>query len=833
MKWTRAQLEGITADGGSLLVSAAAGSGKTAVLAARCVHMVCQAKEPCDVDELLVMTFTESAAAEMRERIGRALREFRGEEGRLRRQLALLEHAQISTVHSFCARLLRQNFNVAGVDPAFAVMDDDESKLLKRETAERIFEQHYENDPNGAFHGLVSDYGNGDDDWLMKRVIWTHDTLNSLVHPDRWISECRGMLREAGSLPLNQSQLGKELLREIEKELTRMEERCRATQGAVKELGLARYAERLGEFGQIIGTWRRLGLDELRDEVLSLTLDRAPVEKGANRLTGKKMLDEVAESLKEKGALYRWVRFTEKERIDGQASTLAAAEIFLDLVGEFGREYAEAKEEINALDFSDLERKALGILIGEDGGPSDVARMLHGQFKHVLVDEYQDINEIQGAILGAVSRECLAEGVAASPARGRAVGNLFTVGDVKQSIFRFRLAEPERFLERNEAFRKRGAIGRVIDLRENFRSRGPLLGAINETFRRLMTREAAEIEYDRTHELSAGAEFGEPGELREQTFNGAPIELHLLPAKTGEEPATRDEETEEMERGEIEALLLARRIRQIVGADGGEGMCVFENGRARRAKYGDIVILLRSMKFQADAYASILRREGVPVHSDGGRGFFDATEVRDIVALLRVLDNQRQDIPLAAVLRSPIANLPEAEESLARIRLAAAGAEKTPSPALPRDSEYRVAGEGEKAVGDHDSEYRGTGEGEKAVARPDSERRVAEGGEKPRDVPFHEAVRKYAESGNDELAAKLRDFLAVLNDWRRRARRQPLAELLWHIYDSTGYLAFCAGLEDGKQRVANLMHLHQRAGQFGTFARQGLHRFMRFLEALK
>jgi ATP-dependent helicase/nuclease subunit A len=397
----------------------------------------------------------------------------------------------------------------------------------------------------------------------------------------------------------------------------------------------------------------------------------------------------------------------------------------------------------------------------------------------VLVDEYQDINKIQDAILGFVSTECLRD------RRNAPASNLFSVGDVKQSIYGFRLAEPERFLERQRRFREAGqTLGTVIDLQANFRSRGPLLEVLNALFERLMVEEAADITYDASHHLRPGADY--PAGTAEY-FSGAPLELHLLPARpdfSEVEPADGDADSSDpsdLDRTDIEAAFIAGRIRQLLGADGRARMNVIEKldgaMRPRPIEYRDIVILLRSLKFKADQFVDVLRRSGIPLHSSAGTGYFQSMEVRDMLALLNLLDNQRQDIPMAAVLRSPLSGIASTDDALARIHLA-----------------YRDA-------------------------------------DPP--VPFHQAVVRYAAEQHDELAAALDDFLGHLRVWRELAHRRPLAEVIWTILDRTGYLAYCSGLPDGEQRCANLLHLHERARQFGTFQRQGLYRFMRFLDSLQ
>jgi ATP-dependent helicase/nuclease subunit A len=333
--------------------------------------------------------------------------------------------------------------------------------------------------------------------------------------------------------------------------------------------------------------------------------------------------------------------------------------------------------------------------------------------------------------------------------------------------------------------------GEVIDLQANFRSRAPLLAAVNAVFERLMTADAADITYDASHRLHPGRTFPESNN-GVCTFRGAPIELHLLPKKLDAGPADddagpddacdADDDPSDLDRAEREALLVAHRIRQMMGLDGGAPTCVAETGPDgatgyRPMRFGDVVILLRSMKHKADEYAEVLEAAGIPVHSESSSGYFESMEVRDLLSLLALLDNQRQDVPLAAVLRSPIAGLERAEDRLALIRVA-----------------YPPGKEG---------------------------------------LPFHEAARRYAAERDDELARWLQAFFAKLAGWRALAQRRPLADLIGAVYDDTGYLAYVGGLHNGRQRVANLLYLRERAAQFGSFHRQGLSRFLQFLESLR
>ncbi len=869
-RWTPEQWTGISTVGVSLLVSAAAGSGKTAVLAERCAHLVCDAADPCNIDQLLVVTFTDSAAAEMKSRIHRAMqkRSSTSPTPHLARQLALVEHANVSTVHSFCARVLRQNFNLLGLDPAFVVMDPDEASLIRAEIVRELFEDRYESDshsqsnrhpqsdsnaqpesreehsaspsrdekanpktPPTNFHRLIDNYGNGNDARLMEQVISTHQLLCSLVDPQAWIDHARRATREAVDLPLEKSELGQKLLDLIRESLDQLHARAVSAAAELAGMGksFAAYLSQVRERIWDIDHWRHLlvtdGLDSVVSEVHDFWEDVGRKPNVRNDTFGKDRASRLYDSVKDEitdGLLSELLTFTPAQWRQGMANVAPHAEAFLSLVSEFSQRYSAAKQAARALDFADLERLTLEVLKqpGEGLQPSEVARGFHHQFRHVLVDEYQDINEIQDAILTLVSRECIADErrllrTGAAPQARKLHPNLFCVGDVKQSIFRFRLAEPQRFLDRQARFRQSSqSIGQVIDLRENFRSRGPLLEAINAVFARLMTRQAVQIEYDDSHRLRPGRIF--PPAPAGACFHGAPIELHLLPARLGGQEAEEDgnaiSTNPDLDRTDYEAILVARRIRAMMGLDGAPPMCVMKPDATgtlspRPIEFGDIVILLRSMQFKADAFADVLRGHGIPVHSDGGAGFFNATEIRDILCLLQVLDNQQQDIPLAAVLRSPLAAIPDADDALARIRL-----------------KYR---------GDDSAAGRGGGIAGVSVAVDEVSAAGASAQKSSDPIPFHEAVRRYAAEQNDELAARLKDFLAELADYRDQANKRPVAELLWHIYDQTGYLAYCAGLEDGAQRVANLTELHERAGQFGSFLRQGLYRFLRFLEKLR
>ena len=772
--WTAQQKSAISFSGGSLLVSAAAGSGKTSVLAERCAHLVCDAASPCDIDELLVVTFTEKAAGEMRSRIAQALRERqeRGPTARLARQIALIDHAQISTLHAFCVRLLRENFQLAGLDPGFRVMDADEAALLRRDVARDLFERRYD-DQSQRFSRMVDGYGNGNDRPLLEQLLHVHGLLTSVVNPAEWMELSRRRMKDVLAKPLEKTFLGHELIRSIARGIAALQSQCTEAMETTRRLGCGEYASYLSGVLGALGEWRvtleARGIDALAEQTREVKFGK--LSRISSGRPGKELAMGLVDAVRKAIAKAPWrqaLRYSSAQWREGMTRVLPFAELFFELVEQFTAEYAQAKRALRSLDFADLERLSLQLLM--DGGPaapSSAARSQHRRFAHVLVDEYQDINEVQDTILTLVSRECLAR---------KMPTNLFCVGDVKQSIYRFRLAEPRRFLERHATYREPGRHGRVIDLQANFRSRRPLLDALNHVFRALMCQDAVDIEYDRSHELVGGREFPADGE---NAFPGAPIDLHLLPrlgvGGEAEEPPEEAEETgKEPDRAEREAILVAREIRRMLGLDGTPPRRVADGAAMRPIECRDIVVLLRSMKHKAGQFASVLRQFGVPVHADSRSGYFESTEVRDMLALLQLLDNRRQDLPLAALLRSPLGGVPEVETAMAAVRVA----------------------------------Y-------------------------PEPIPFHAAAHRYKDEKNDSVASHLKAFYGRLDNWRLAAQRRPLAELIWDIYRDSGYLTYVSGLHNGPQRVQNLLYLHARAQQFGEFQSRGLSRFLRFLEQLE
>ncbi len=831
-------------------MSAAAGSGKTAVLAERCAYLVCDAppESRCDVDRLLVLTFTEAAAAEMRSRILQAIRRraaSRPDDSRLDRQAALLDAAHVSTIHSFCSWLIRRWFTEVGVEPTVSVQDEAESAVMRSETLAEVFHRLYarladpdelvgrsrldrpaptsrvlrapqavgsrtgtwslgcrdESELAPAFQELVDDYGLGDDRDVSEFVLRLSAYVGSLPDPCGWLiqatnsssggwSACLDRLRQTMSVEASAQlehcrqaaetlsawgEAGQPYARKIVA-YADMLELCQSE----LEHGSAR--EAVGEAGRILREF------EFPDEKAKALRNPGEGDE-TRRRTAQGVLEKVKDEFFKDRLRSRFAMFTAEEWEDNLSRTAPYAAVLADLVALFNRAYAARKRRQNVVDFADLERLAFDLLRkpgapqGADSSwePSEAAISLHRRFTHVLVDEFQDINPLQEAILRLVSHE----------ARPGSAGNLFVVGDVKQSIYRFRLAEPAVFVDRlrgacnaevatppanNPAAANRRAEAHF--LRSNFRSRPEILEAVNVVFRTLMRRSLGGIEYDADAELRQGRGLDPAPDRRS-------VEVHLLQRRwVGRDASNHDGEDAESDgepeeasqvafdhpsrwsAAEREAYFIGLKIREWMEAD--RQTCDDPGLR-----FSDVAILLRSPRLVGERMASMLAAMGIPARAQVGGSLLAAIEVRDVVSALRVLDNVRQDLPLTAALRSGVFGDRLSEDELARIRLLDRGA------------------------------------------------------------AYHACVLRYAREGKDAaLRHRVRQVLTTIERYRTVARRRPLSETLWRIYEDDARLACAAALPNGLQRKANLLKLHELSRKFGTFRRQGLHRFLRFLDSL-
>lgn len=761
-KWTEEQSAAIRTIDRNLLVSAAAGSGKTAVLAARCVYLICDAHPPCDATELLVVTFTNAAAEEMKRRIAQNLLQRASErpnDARLQRQTMLIHAAQISTIHSLGQTIIRRHFHELGIDPHFRLMDEDESQLLKSELAHQLVEEKLAEETEADFRDFVEQYANGQPRLVSQIILALHDKLQSVINPDQWLNEREQWLREAAEMPVSQSSIGQRVIQHFSSLLLNIQHNAERLRADLSERQhLQPYSNHVQCILETIQNWRNLlqngSWNDLTVCLRNFKFQRLPTIKANDREQWKKRIDDLKELIKRLIVDSLLIR-KEEELLQDVSYSLHATSQIRPLLEKFSTTYSQVKRDSGCFDFADLEYLTLQLLQepGSDPpAPSRIAREYRNQFRHVLVDEYQDINPLQDAILSLLGGP----------------NNQFVVGDVKQSIYRFRQADPQRFIHRFNSYKNDpNSNGQVIHLHKNFRSRKPLLEILNLFFQALMTEEAAEINYDDSHHLVPGAEYFAQGE---GLFSGQPVELHIA------EEVTRNNRND-LDRDEREALIAAQRIRQLLGLEQQpRAQVVSKDGSIRPIEPGDIVILLRAMKIKAERFAAILRRCGIPVQADSTSGFFKATEVGDILSVLQLLVNRRNDLALAAFLRSPLSGWTTPEDRLATIRL------KYPSSDCPC---------------------------------------------------FHQAYNRYGREEQDELAQLIQSTNQMLNRWRTAAQSKPVSEVIRLVLQDTAYLAFISGLPDGSQRVANVEEIQRRARHFESFQRPTLTRFLEFMKELE
>ena len=645
--FTPEQQKVIDLQGCNILVSAAAGSGKTAVLAERIVQKVCRDEEPVDIDRLLIVTFTNAAAAEMRERIadGIAKRLLENPESEhLQRQATLIYNAQITTIDSFCLFLLRNHFNEIGLDPAFRIADEGEIKLMQQEVLQELMEEGYAQG-GGEFRFCVEYFcPGGREKVLEQHILNLSEYAAAFPFPEEWLKERKEDYGAETAEELCGSSCGKYL----SEYLHRMAEGCVEKMNRVRRLceqpdGPYMYGETVeAELEQLRGLTECKTLFDYEAKLPAVSFGRLPSKKdetvsGVKRELAKQLRSEVKDCVQGLAGKF-FATPLELAARQGAACREPVAEL-IDLTLKFDGRMQEKKQEKKVIDFSDMEHYALKILLdreGEEIRPSRVAAEYRQHFAEVLIDEYQDSNLVQEYLLKAVS--------------GEEDGhfNRFMVGDVKQSIYKFRLARPELFLEKYHTYGEEGSCRR-IDLSKNFRSRVQVVNTVNEIFQGLMGEKTGGIVYDDRAALYCGAVYPEN--------DGCDSELLLI-----EKPAA---EESDMDARQAEALAIAGRIKQLR-----EGFRVTdkESGAMRPARYSDMVILLRSNSGWDEVFKETLEKEGIPVYISSKTGYFSASEVQELLQFLRVLDNPYQDIPLFGVMRSVFGGFTEEEIAAVRSR---------------------------------------------------------------------------------------------------------------------------------------------------------------------
>ncbi|MDD4545663.1 MAG: helicase-exonuclease AddAB subunit AddA [Oscillospiraceae bacterium] len=625
-QWTSEQLQCINARGGTLLVSAAAGSGKTSVLVERVIGLVTDDHAPVDIDRLLVVTFTKAAAAEMKQRLSWALSKKAGENPddiRLQRQQMMLARANISTVHGFCSSLLREHFHLLGLTPQFRIAEDTESMQLAEDALGEVVEELYKEDSTefGDITALLSSGKN--DGPLFNTILKIYSFVQSHPFPEKWLEE--KLAEYTTDLPLEQTPWGKAVLDragDILKGAASLISRAVSLSDEDPTMA-ERYSQTLKRDCDMLES-AALSIPEMtwdmaRASVGGLTFGNLPQLRKYPDESRKERVQALRNKAKDEATKKLPALFcgSQEECRDDIREMAGQAEVLFDAVRRFSVRFSEMKKARGLVDYNDLEHMSLELLVNQDGTKTPLAHELSQRYDEVMVDEYQDTNAAQDALFRALSRD---------------EKNLFMVGDVKQSIYGFRQAMPEIFLARRDSYPPFDGKGfpASITLGHNFRSRPQITDTVNFMFRQLMTKSICGMDYDRREELIAAAEYSPQ--------DGCDTELLIIDGATRDK--TQDSDS-------AEARVIAAKIHEIMS-----NFQVTENGEKRGARYGDICILLRSKTAHAQGYADELTRCGIPVWTSSSGGLFTAPEVAVAVSLLRVIDNPVQDVPLLSVLLS-------------------------------------------------------------------------------------------------------------------------------------------------------------------------------------
>ena len=812
MKFTPEQQRVIELHNSNILVSAAAGSGKTAVLVERIIRMICDGEHPADIDRLLIVTFTNAAAAEMRERIAAGITaRLEADPGNehIQKQSALLHNAQITTIDSFSLFLIRNHFNEIGLDPDFRVADEGEIKLLQQEVLAQLLEDAYAGqfvpEAPEQFHACVEYFcPGGRESVLEQHILNLSRYAGSFPWPAEWLEERKNDYAAGDMEALVHSDYGQYLTERV----NRTVEGCLEKLREVKRLcelpdGPYMYGELTdAEIEQLERLTDCKNLEEQAAKIPAVTFARLPSKKDdsvdpAKRELAKAIRNSVKDTLSDLSESY--FKTPLELAVEQGKACREPLRILLDLVLEFDRRLLAAKQERHLIDFSDMEHYALQILlkrekVEESGGTgtdhaetkyrivtSDVAMEYRQYFQEILIDEYQDSNLVQEYLLSAISGE----------EEGRY--NRFMVGDVKQSIYKFRLARPELFLEKYDTYQETGDLCR-IDLAKNFRSRIQVVDAVNDVFSRIMSREIGGIAYDDKAALYPGAVYP----AQEDPAYGSELLLIRRPEKGEREESGIGEQHAEGAGvlvdydnvRQLEALAIAARIKQLKGS-----LKVMEKstGELRPVRYSDMVILLRTTSGWDEEFKKILEQQGIPVYITSKTGYFGALEVQELLQFLRVLDNPRQDIPLFGVMQSVFGGF--TQEEIAQIRSG------------------------------------GEGHSRKRMTLYEALKEVAQSG---RTVEEGEEISAGESAGEEaELSQKADTFLQRIGHYRDLTPFTSIRDLLQRILDDYDYLNYVTALPTGSKRRANVEMLLTKASAFEKTSYFGLFHFIRYMEQLE
>ena len=777
VKWTPEQESAIMSPKDSnlgaqtLLVAAAAGSGKTAVLVERIITRLKDMENPLSVQELMVVTFTKAAAAEMSARIGVALAKAmestddKALQARLERQLNLLPSAHISTLHSFCQWVIRSYFYKLDIPPTARIGNEAEMALLKQEVLENLLKEAYEHNTYGIFD--LSDFFSDDksDAGLQDKVLSLYEFAMSQSNPDGWMRHAVEPYKVAQEQDLRDTLWGRAMWVDQQAEIDRIADRIESMEPLLESpVGPKKwdkvYQEQLAALAQLKGaqTWSDM-VDVCRNldtftkasfTSLGKALEKGEVD-GALADEFKSLGSQNKDSLKGmKNGLFHIDESVLQQQFKDQYPLIHN---LVELTIAFHKAYDEAKKEQGIMDFSDLEHLCLALLVEpgteDDPQPSEVALELQDTFKEIMVDEYQDTNGVQETIINLISR----------------VDNRFYVGDVKQAIYSFRMADSSLFMNKYNTYGLiNDAVERRIDLAKNFRSHENILTTTNFIFYQIMTQEAAELDYGEKESLI-------PGRIVEEApsdWVGGAVELHLLDTSDTNRSDESDGDSEtvgdEPENNERELDFIIQKIKELHAS---KKQVQNADGSFRQIQWRDFAVLRRSLAGWGTRAVAAMRQAGIPAVVNERDGYFEAQEIQLLLSLLQIIDNPEQDLPMAAVLHSGLVGL-DANE-LGALRL--------------------------------------TGDGSLWSVMP-----------------------LYAEQAQDE---RLLQFIAHIERWRTLSRRHGVADLLWDIYETLDYVNYVGAMPNGLVRRANVMALYERAKGFESSGFRGLFRFLRFVESLR
>ncbi|PBF47858.1 helicase-exonuclease AddAB subunit AddA, partial [Clostridioides difficile] len=806
-KWTKEQLEVIESRECNLLVAAAAGSGKTAVLVERIIQMITSRENPIDIDKLLVVTFTNAAASEMRERIGDAIGKAldeNPENKHLQNQLVLLNKSSITTIHSFCLDVIKSNFHRINLDPNFRIGDQTECAILKQEAIEEVFEDLYEERDEG-FLNLVESYAErGGDKEVQDIILGIYSFAMASPEPKKWLIDSAERFNIDENFDFSQSIWARAILDTVKIEINGL---CLNMERALKEVEsieeLETFAEKLSVEDKKIADISQAcnkSWDEAYKKMASMSFE--------NYVKGVKRISKDAPSyIKESKEKAKTIRDKTKKSLESIVSATfnkdndsIREEIkylynivkpISSVVLRFEEEYSNKKREKGIIDFNDIEHFALNILtdVDEKGNivPSDIAVGYRNKFYEIFIDEYQDSNLVQEVLLKAVANT--------------ETPNRFMVGDVKQSIYRFRQAKPELFLQKYNNYNdKKGSSHRKIMLYKNFRSREEVVDAVNYIFENIMNENIGEIEYTEKERLNLGANFNV--DTDEKSIIGGATEIHLIQKDNKlDDDIINDkddrinnkedeiEEEEKLDNIQLEARMVGNIIKDLMKVnEDGKIQKVYDKGidGYRPVEFRDIVILLRATSAWAPVFADELMNMDIPTYADVGVGYFDTIEIKTILSLLQIIDNPMQDIPLISVLKSPIFGF--TPEDLIDIRV---------------QSKDKIFYEVLKSTAEYDGFTDSQNENESEF------------------IPSEECINKS------------KDFLIKLKEFKEKSMYMSTDEFIWYLYTRTGYYAYVGALPGGSQRQANLKVLFERAKQFEETSLKGIFNFVNFIEKLK